>query len=629
MDKKGPTHGLYRNTLSYFGGLVIIVSLVLILLFLLLNFSLKAPSPYIGIFTYLIFPACLTWGIFIFAYGLLRESRRRRRLGAVEALPFPTLDLNNPRHRKRFGVILTGGCLLGILFAFVNYNAYLFTDSNTFCGKLCHTVMKPEYAAYLNGPHARVPCVDCHVGAGVSWYVKAKISGVPQVFATIFRTYSRPIPVPIKSLRPARETCDECHWPQKFYGAQLLQIPYFRHDEKNTAEQMSLLVKTGGGIPELGESAGIHWHMITRNKVYFRATDPQLQQIPWIKVVLPEGAEMVYEDKEANISRKELEKLPVHLMDCMHCHNRPSHMFQTPERAVDNAIEGGSISRKLPWIKKLAVEGLLKKYKDRQSAHQGLRGTIEDYYTEHDPEVLRNQADEVNQAIDAITTIFDRSVFFTMKVNWATYPNDIGHRNWPGCFRCHDGHHVSQSGKVLTRSCTVCHTLPQRGPLMPLGAFAPSSTEPWHMWPLQGKHAQILCSLCHRAGYPVSKDCALCHKISTSAPMMSMACSACHLREAETHPMLSCKSCHRSPKGLHKNSGHSTLSCSTCHRPHIWKGTARDTCLTCHEDKKTHYAPEFCGKCHPFGVKGKVSSESEKRVDEGRNVTGGRSVSNQ
>ena len=192
MDKKVEQGGLYRNTTSYFGGLVILISVVLILLFLFFSFSLEAPSPYVGIFTYMIFPGFLVVGILIFLFGLIRESRRRHRLGTKEAPPYPKLDLNDPHHRKMFTIILAVGCLFAILLTFVGYNAYLFTDSNTFCGKLCHSVMKPEYTAYLNGPHARVRCVDCHVGAGVSWYVKSKVSGVPQVLAIWFHTYSKP-----------------------------------------------------------------------------------------------------------------------------------------------------------------------------------------------------------------------------------------------------------------------------------------------------------------------------------------------------------------------------------------------------------------------------------------------------
>ncbi len=618
VDKKSERQGLYRNTVSYFGGLVILVSIVLILLFLLLSFTIRAASPYLGIFTFMIFPGFLILGIWIFIYGIFLESRRRRRLGAMEALPYPRIDLNDPHQRKRFTIVLTGGCLVGILLAFVGYNAYLFTDSNTFCGRLCHSVMKPEYTAYLNGPHARVPCVDCHVGTGVSWYVKSKISGAPQVFAIWFNTYSRPIPVPIKNLRPARETCEECHWPQKFYGAQLMQYPYFRYNEQNSPEQISLLVKTGGGSPNLGEYAGIHWHMAINEKVYFRAIDPALQQIPWIKVVLGDGSEIVFRDKTVNLSESELEKLPIHFMDCMDCHNRPSHVFLPPESAVDQAMAAGNISPELPWIKKLALDALVKNYDGKRDVREEIRQFIQEYYTKHFPDVLKRQKAQVEQAIKAISAIYDRNVFPAMKVNWTTYPNNIGHRNWPGCFRCHNDRHVSQTNKVLTSACPVCHTFPQRGPLTPLGATTPTTLGPWHVWPLKGKHERILCNLCHRAGYRPPLDCVSCHRIDTSAPMMSMPCKTCHLKEAELEPMVSCKSCHASISGLHKIDQHVTLPCTSCHTPHAWKAVTRETCLTCHKDKKDHYPPEFCGNCHAFASKGKTREKKrELKLKEG------------
>jgi hypothetical protein len=493
---------------------------------------------------------------------------------------------------------------MAILLAFVGYNAYLFTDSNTFCGKLCHSVMKPEYTAYLNGPHARVPCVGCHVGSGVSWYVRSKISGAPQVLAVWFNTYSRPIPVPISNLRPSRETCEECHWPEKFYGAQLIQNPYFRYNEKNTPEQISLLARTGGGTPNLGENAGIHWHMAIGHRVYFRSVDRHLQEIPWIKVVQSDGSELVYRDKTVKISDRDLDKLPMNFMDCMDCHNRPSHVFIPPEVAVDQAMGGGNISSKLPWVKKLAVDALVRSYDVKQNVPEEIRQFIEGYYSKQYPEVSKSQAGLINQAINTLIAIYDRNVFPKMNVNWITYPNNVGHRNWPGCFRCHNDRHVNKQGKVLTSSCPVCHTVPQRGPLLPLGAITPASTEPWHPWLLRGKHTRILCSLCHRAGYRPPLDCISCHKISASAPMMSMACNTCHLKEAEVQPMTRCNSCHPALGGLHKNAGHSSLSCVSCHTPHAWTVTARETCLTCHEDKKDHNAPQLCGDCHPFQERG-------------------------
>ncbi|MGC8763550.1 MAG: cytochrome c3 family protein, partial [Acidobacteriota bacterium] len=281
----------------------------------------------------MVFPAFLTAGALIFLYGMRRESLRRRREGAPEEPPYPRLDLNDPRQRRRFTRWMVGGFLGAVLLGFVAYNAFLFTESVTFCGKVCHTVMEPEYTAYLHSPHARVRCVECHVGSGASWYVKSKMSGARQVLAVIFHTYEKPIPVPVKNLRPARETCEECHWPAKFYGAQLLQIPHFRYDEANTAEQVSLVLKTGGGDPRLGAQAGIHWHMILANTVSFATEDEKLQTIPYVHVRRHDGTEETYTADGAEFPPEKLASMIRRSMDCMDCHNRPTHIYPAPESA--------------------------------------------------------------------------------------------------------------------------------------------------------------------------------------------------------------------------------------------------------------------------------------------------------
>ena len=228
--------------------------------------------------------------------------------------------------------------------------------------------------------------------------------------------------------------------------------------------------------------------MAIGHKIYFRATDRQLQQIPWVKVMRTDGSESVYRDKTAGLTEEDLNKLPINSMDCMDCHNRPSHVFYPPETAVDEAMAGGNISPRLPWIKKLALDALVKKYEERQDVREAIRQSIEAYYADKYPDVLKKQKTEIDQAVKTISVIYGRNVFPSMKVDWTTYPNNIGHRNWPGCFRCHNDRHANEAGKVLTSSCPVCHTVPQRGPLMPLGATGPTSSEPWHPWPLKGKH---------------------------------------------------------------------------------------------------------------------------------------------
>lgn len=276
MAAKQAHTGLYRNWVSYLGGVIAVVGVLLVILFLLLELSLKQPSPYIGIFTFVLFPGMIVAGILMALIGMRFEAKRRVRVGATEALPYPAVDLNDPKHRKRFGIAIVVGTLFAVIFAFTGYNGFLLTESVEFCGKTCH-VMKPELTAYMQSSHARVRCVDCHVGEGAGWYVHSKLSGARQLFAVTFGTYDRPIPTPVENLRPARETCERCHWPEKFVQAQLYQRPHFRYDEKNTPEQITLLVKTGGG----GENGGgIHWHMFIKNTVTYVAEDRHHQEMP-------------------------------------------------------------------------------------------------------------------------------------------------------------------------------------------------------------------------------------------------------------------------------------------------------------------------------------------------------------
>ncbi len=608
MTPKRQGRGLYYNAVSYLGGLVVAASALLIIFSFALQLIMKQASPYLGIFTFMVFPGFLTVGVLIFVYGLHRESVRRRRLGPQAPPPYPAVDLNNPAQRRRFSWAVLIGFSLLVLLAIVAYNAFNFTESVTFCGRVCHTVMQPEYAAYLSSPHARVRCVDCHVGSGASWYVKSKLSGARQVVAVTFHTYPTPIPVPVRSLRPARETCEQCHWPQKFYGAQLIQNAHFRYDEKNTAEQITLLVKTGGGSPKLGQNAGIHWHMILHNKVTYVALDEQLHEIPWIAVTGPDAKTHEFFSDAYAVPKEKAASLTKHVMDCMDCHNRPTHIFQAPEGAVDKAMASGLISPALPWIKKVAVDALVREYPTRDAALAGLRADIIGFYAKNYPAISTGKSAELEDIVLRVTDIYDRSVFPEMKVNWKTYSSNIGHRNWPGCFRCHDGKHVNEQGQVLTRECGTCHTMPQRGPLTPIGTEMPASTENWHPWELKGTHAVLLCNRCHAAGYRPPTSCAECHKLDTKAPMMDAGCDTCHAKEQEVKPINDCKTCHDSLPGLHNKGGHPDASCTDCHKPHLWMVTGRDACMACHDDKGNHYKGQACAPCHDF--KGNAPAKS-------------------
>lgn len=601
MRKKGT--GLHRNTISYAG--IIITALGSLLTFLATAVAVSGitSSPYLGIFSYLVFPTVILFGVAVILLGMRLESRRRKRTGSTEALPYPRLDLNDPVHRRKFAVISVMVFFTIILLCVVGYNGFLYTESTSFCGALCHVVMEPEYTAYQHSPHARVRCVDCHVGPGTSFYVKSKLSGAGMVSKTLLDSYDTPIPTPIHNLRPARETCEECHWPEKFFGAQLVQIPYFRYDEANTSDQISLIMKTGGGSSSFGQSEGIHWHMIIDNTITYAPLDDQQQVIPWFRVENRNGEARTYTSLDNELTPEELAALPKRTLDCIDCHNRPSHRFPPPDRSMDVALYNQVALRDLPWIKKVATEALEKPYPTTAAALAGIEKEIEEFYRTDYPDLYQERAADIELAVETTTAIYDRTTFPEMNVDWSTYPDNIGHRNWPGCYRCHDGRHVTPEGDVLTNECTVCHTIPTRSALKPLGAMAPASSEDWHPMALTGRHEEVLCTACHIPGSRPSPSCTSCHEHPADVPMAEMDCTDCHLEPGSLTPMESCTLCHDDLGGDHLTGAHPDADCMDCHRPHGWLVEGRETCSECHDAasfEDEHYAPDPCTDCHDF-----------------------------
>src|SRR5581483_3042302 len=269
---------LARNPISLAGMALAIVAAANILFLFLIDVLSAHPNPYVGILAYMIMPGVLVFGLALIPAGMFWERRRRGQQ------PLPTLDLNSPKQRSSVAFVLSFVVVFLMLSAVGSYRAYEFTDSVSFCGELCHTVMHPEFTAYQQSPHARVACVECHVGSGASWYVKSKMSGLRQVYAATFNTYPRPIPSPVANLRPAAQTCEQCHWPKKFWGAQLKTINHYSYDEKNTPRVINLLVKTGGGDANNGMATGIHWHMNIANHISY-ISDEKRQNVSYVKAV--------------------------------------------------------------------------------------------------------------------------------------------------------------------------------------------------------------------------------------------------------------------------------------------------------------------------------------------------------
>lgn len=487
--------GLFRNTISLIGAALAAVSLANIIFLFLIDLTSGRPSPYIGIFAYVIMPAFFLFGLLLIPIGMIIERRRRRRLAPGEIPAFPRIDLNNPAQRRSLAFFVSFLVVFLMLTAIGSYRAYEFSDSVEFCGKLCHTVMKPEYVAYSLSPHARVACVDCHVGAGAGWYVKSKLSGAYQVYAATFNKYPRPVPTPVENLRPAQGTCEQCHWPRKFHGEQFKVITHFASDEKNTPRQVRMLIKTGGGDPATGVASGIHWHMNIGHEVTYAVTDPKRQNIQWIQIKeLASGKTTVYKSKDMTVTQADIDKAPKRVMDCIDCHNRPTHIYVPPDRSVDQSLIAKRLDPNMPFMKQQAVAALTAEYKTEEEAAKGIAKSITDFYS---GKGIAQPA--LDNTIKEVQRIYDSTIFPYMRVDWRTHPDNIGHFYYPGCFRCHDGNHVSAEGKVISKDCTICHTL--MGQEEGQQAVAGTIKTTGFVHPIDiGDLTQVNCADCHTGG---------------------------------------------------------------------------------------------------------------------------------
>jgi len=493
----GKLRTLFRNPVSLAGAALAVVALANILFLFLIDLTLEKPSPYVGILAYMVGPAFLILGLAAIPVGVWWDRRRRRATRPGEPVRYLSVDLNDPTQRGAFAFFASFVIVFVLLSVVGSYRAYEFTDSVSFCGQLCHSVMSPEFTAYQLSPHARVACVECHVGSGATWYVKSKLSGARQVFATILNTYPRPIPTPVHDLRPAAQTCEQCHWPKKFYGAQLKVFTHYASDEKNTPRQIQMLIKTGGGDPATGAPAGIHWHMNIANEITY-VSDAERQVIPYVRIKDMQGRVAEYYAQDAKMSKEELAKAPKRRMDCVDCHNRPTHIYVPPDAAVDQSITAHRLDVTLPYLKQQAVAALTGKYDTTDAAMQGIAKEFHGFYESKYPELAKTKELEIRNAIDELQRIYRSTTFPEMKLNWQTHPNNIGHFYFSGCFRCHDGQHVSTDGKVISKECNTCHTVLQQQE-SGVSIMAEQKLEFKHPVDL-GDLTQVSCSDCHTGG---------------------------------------------------------------------------------------------------------------------------------
>jgi nitrate/TMAO reductase-like tetraheme cytochrome c subunit len=449
---------LIRTPLSVVGMVLTTISAVLFLVVFLADLFGWHTNPYLGIVFFLILPAVFLFGLALIPVGAWIERRRRARGRAPSEVHWPRIDLNDPAQRATAVIVFAVTMANIVIVSLAAYRGVEYMDSPQFCGQVCHKVMKPEFTAYQDGPHARVACVQCHIGPGASSFAKSKISGARQVLAVTFHTYSRPIPSPVQNLRPARDTCEQCHWPEKYHGDKVRRIYEFASDEKNTESVTVMQVHVGGGSERLGIAQGIHWHMNVANEVEYIATDDKRQVIPWVRVKDRFGN--VREFSAEGVTAEQLAKGERRRMDCMDCHNRPSHtMAATPERAVDELIVRGAIPRTLPFVRREAVKALKVTYPTQEAAGEGISRTLRDFYRSQHPQAYMSQRPDVEKAVQATETVYRRNVFPEMNIQFGTYPNNIGHMDFPGCFRCHDDNHKTKDGLKISQDCESCHKI--------------------------------------------------------------------------------------------------------------------------------------------------------------------------
>lgn len=455
---------LAYNTVSAVGAVLAMVAAIIFVVLFLVATAVGDSNPYLGIILYMVTPAFLTMGLMIIPLGMWRRFRKLKRGEEIPETAWPLLDLNRKTHRNATLLFIIGTIFFLLVSAMGAYHSYHYTESDKFCGETCHPVMLPEHTAYYNSSHARVKCVDCHIGSGVGWYAKSKLSGAYQVYATLADVFPRPIPTPISNLRPAQETCEQCHWPERFFGAQQRQFNHYMYDDTSTHWPINMLIKTGGGDPKTGQTAGIHWHMNIGVDVEYIARDERRMDIPWVRVTdHTTGRITVYQNTDEPLTEEELADATPRKMDCMDCHNRPAHNYNSPDHEVDVQILTGRIDRTLPEVKRVAVEAMSAEYETRDEAIVEIANEMTAYYRDQWPDLYDSRRVAIDQAIVSTQEAFTRSIFPEMKVNWAAYPDHIGHLEFPGCMRCHEGLHESDDGNVLSRDCRTCHTIIAQG----------------------------------------------------------------------------------------------------------------------------------------------------------------------
>jgi nitrate/TMAO reductase-like tetraheme cytochrome c subunit len=443
-----------RRPLRLLGGFIVFISTGLLSFLVLLDMLAGLNNPYLGILAYMIMPGVLGFGLLLVPLDAWVQRRRIARGQPV----YPAIDLSNPVQRRIASFFMVTSVVILIVLTVITYRSVEFMDTRTFCGLVCHRVMIPEYTAYVRSPHAGVQCVACHIGPGAPWFVRSKLSGIPQVYHYILGDYERPLPTPVKALRPSRDTCENCHWPEQFYGSTLYTNINYKQDRNNTRDVKSMIMYIGsGGVP----GSGIHSHMVS--KIHYLPAVEDRSVIAWVRVERPDGSVQEFTNPSyQGMLDKVRSENQVRFMDCIDCHNRPAHDFNSFEDLLNNALTRLDVDPSLPYIKRYAMEAVRPTNnvptRQQQAATVRRIEEIAARYQREMPDLYRQRRTDIDRSVEAIKKVYLGTYFPHMEVGPATYPNWRTHN---GCFRCH-GLLVPTKGTgwsgVLPANCDLCHS---------------------------------------------------------------------------------------------------------------------------------------------------------------------------
>jgi len=441
-----------HNLLSLIGTAIALATLVLMASLFAMELWGFEGGPYIGILTYLILPMIFIFGLALIPVGAVLHRRKVRKTPAGQDTSLlPVFDLNIKATRRWLLMVFALTMVNIVIVTGATYKGIHVMESVEFCGLACHSVMEPEHTAHARSPHSRVACAECHIGPGADWFVKSKLDGAWQLVSVAFDLYPRPVSTPLHDLRPARETCEQCHWPTKFVGDKLKVIHHYEDDEESTELTTALLLKVGGS--KASGAQGIHWHVDPNVDIRYRS-DETREEIYEIEFTQGEEEMVKFADRKApeegGVWRS---------MDCVDCHNRPSHIYESPGPAIDVAIEAGQIDRSLPFVKRESLRVIQAQYESHEAAREGIATELAAFYDESYPDVAAERGDDIAAVAAALGDIYSVNIFPQMNVWWDIYPNHIGHEQSDGCFRCHRRSMRTEDREQVSDDCENCHIL--------------------------------------------------------------------------------------------------------------------------------------------------------------------------